>query len=284
MTDRLTRMLTVLLVLGSTICGVTTSVAQQPQRLATLSPPAEPRVRVMTWNIGSNSIFADPGPGRGADLDGGRPAQFARIVRAVRPDVICLQEIQPPRSADDVGALLDSIIPLAGNNRRWQTYGVRKVVIATPYPLGMPGDGALPSRTPIVIMGDLNAYLTDPAHHVETLMTGAIADTARYGRGMEPDWDATSLADAHPLQNAVGPSSYTFGDGGGEYPPAALDRVLFTDSRLHMLGGFVLNTTTLDSLVLGRLGLHAVDVLRNATLRRFDHLPVVVDFRGISGR
>lgn len=96
---------------------------------------------------------------------------------------------------------------------------------------------------------------------------------------MAPDWDGTPLADAHPLQNGVGRDTYSFGDGQGEFPPSAPDRVLYTDSRLDLLGGFVLNTTTLDSAALVQLGLREGDVLRNATLRVFDHMPVVVDFR-----
>ncbi|MGH8510690.1 MAG: endonuclease/exonuclease/phosphatase family protein [Gammaproteobacteria bacterium] len=138
---------------------------------------------------------------------------------------------------------------------------------------------SLPPGTPFVIAGDFNAYRTDPAHHMQTLLTGEIVDTIRYGRGIAPDWDGTALADAKPTHNGVGADTYTFGDGGGQLPPAELDRILYTDSRLRILNAFVLNTTSLDSLTLVQLGLREGDVLRNATQRRFDHLPVVVDFR-----
>lgn len=309
-----------------------------------LARPAEPHVRVMTWNIAANSIFTVPRSRRAADLDGGRPAQFARIVRALRPDIVCLQEILPPHTPEDAGAVLDTIAPLAGE-RHWQVYGIRDVVIATPHPLSMraarqedwgngmprshamalitlppelgvpalyvvnvhmqsrglpaeiaarqrqadaivqwlrelrapPASGGLSPGTPFVILGDFNAYRTDPAHHMRTLLTGAIADTVRFGRGFAPDWDGTALADAAPLLNGVGPGTHTFGNGSGPPPPAALDRVLYTDSQLSVLDAFVLDTTTLDPGTLASLGLRASDVLLNATTGLYDHLPVVVD-------
>jgi endonuclease/exonuclease/phosphatase family metal-dependent hydrolase len=329
------------------IACVTVAAAQNPATpdLASLGRPSQPHVRIMTWNIATNSIFADPGIRRAADLDGGRPAQFARIMRALRPDVVCLQEVFPPRTAEDVGPLLDSIAPLGGNHR-WRAWGVRDVVIATSGSLSMraarvedwgsrvtrahamalvtfpaergvpslyvvgahmqsqsqPSDiaarqrhadaivqwlrelraptasGGLSPGTPFVVLGDFNAYHTDPARHLQTLITGAIADTVRFGRGFAPDWDGTALADAAPLHNRVGPATYTFGDGAGPPPPAALDRILYTDSRLTLLGAFVLDTMTLDPATLSRLGLHRTDVLLNATAGRYDHLPVVADF------
>jgi endonuclease/exonuclease/phosphatase family metal-dependent hydrolase len=320
------------------------AIAQDPQTAKGMDRPATPHVRLMTWNISGNSIFPDPG--RGANLDGKRPEQFARIIRALRPDVLCLQEIFPPRSAESVAPMLDAIAPLTGG-RKWQSYGIRDVVIATPYALSMraarqedwgsgeprthamamisfppalgvrslyvicthlqsdgraeevaarqrqadaiiqwlrelrapPASGGLPPGTPFAILGDFNAYHTDPARHVETLLTGAIADTARFGPAIAPDWDGTALADASPLHNGVGPATYTFGSGIGPPPPAALDRILYSDSRLALAGSFVLNTTTLDAVTLSRLGLTSTDVLLNATTGSFDHLPVVADLR-----
>jgi len=324
-------------------------IAQEPQTRPRMDRPTTPHVRLMTWNISANSIFPGPDPGRGANLDGKRPEQFARIVRAMRPDILCLQEIFPPRSAESAGPMLDSIAPLTGD-RKWQSYGIRDVVIATPHALSMraarqedwgngvprthamamislpmelgvsslyvvcthmqsngkveeiaarqrqadaivqwlrelrapQASGGLPFGTPFAILGDLNAYHTDPARHVETLLTGNISDTVRFGPAMAPDWDGTALADASPLHNGVGSATHTFGTGTGPPPPAALDRILYSDSRLALAGGFVLDTTTLDAATLLRLGLMSRDVLLNATTGSFDHLPVVADLRARS--
>lgn len=303
-------------------------------------------MRVLTWNINANSVFADPGEGRGANVDTERPQRFARVIRALRPDVLCLQEIFPPRTPEDVGPLLDSIAPL-DDGRTWQSFGIRDVAIATPYSLSMraarqedwgngvprshamalvtlppqlgvadlyvicthmqsrgqpqeiaarqrhadaivswlrelrapQSSGGLAQGTPIAILGDFNAYRTDPGKHIETLLTGAIADTIRFGRAIPPDWDGTALADAAPLHNGVGPAYHTFGNGTGPYPPAALDRILYSDSRLSLAGAFVLNTMTLDSATLARFGLQATDVMVNVAAGRLDHLPVVADLR-----
>jgi len=100
-----------------------------------------------------------------------------------------------------------------------------------------------------------------------------------YGMITSMDGDGPALADAAPRHNGTGRASHTFGEGVGPPPPAALDRILLTDSKLALLGAFVLNTTALDAGSLARLMLEATDVLLNATTRRFDHLPVIVDLR-----
>ena len=38
----------------------------------------------------------------------------------------------------------------------------------------------VPPGTPIVVLGDLNAYKTDPARHVTTLITGGIVNQQRF--------------------------------------------------------------------------------------------------------
>ena len=285
-----------------------------------IARPATPHVRVMTWNISANSVFAD----------GKRHEAFARIMRALRPDVVCLQEIFPPRTPEDLGPLLDSVAPLVFG-ARWQSYGIRDVAIVTPHPIsmraarqdewggGVPRShamalvtlpstlgvsslyvicthmqsrgeakdiaarqrqaqaivqwlrevrapeavGGLEKGTAIAILGDFNAYRTDPGMHMNTLLAG-------------PDWDGAALLDSGARHNGIGPAFHTWGPG--PFPPAALDRILYTGSRLAIVASFVLNTTTLDEATLARLNLKATDVLLNATAGTFDHLPVVADF------
>lgn len=86
-----------------------TSIPQNP--IARIGPRT---LRVMTWNIGANSIapFA-----RSLDtVHVSRPAAFGRVIRALDPDVICLQEFDRPMQ--QVLALLDAIRPL-GAGKGW---------------------------------------------------------------------------------------------------------------------------------------------------------------------
>ncbi len=136
----------------------------------------------------------------------------------------------------------------------------------------------LPHLTPIVILGDMNAYDTDPQHHVTTLVTGDIADERRYGPDIAPDWDSTAMTDALPHHNAGLPEVYTWRDDTGQYNPGPLDRVIYTDSVLRIANAFVLDTSKMAPEELQNAGLEAGDVALNAATGLFDHLPVVVDF------
>jgi len=320
-------------------------VAHDTPPVSFITRPPMPHVRVMTWNIGANSVFDDPGPRGFGRSDGARPSRFIRLAKAITPDVVCMQEVDDPRNAFDVAQLLDKAIPLP-NGHRWQAHGRGDVVVASRFPMtmldarsqdwggGVPrthvmamlhlsgatgnaelyvvcahfqsrgeakdiaarqeqadaiatwvhdlrttgGDVDLAPRTPIVLLGDWNAYRTDAANHIATLTNGSIVNQKRFGHGGLPDWDDSALRDALPFHNATAPKTYTFGNGSSaEFPPAALDRILFTDSVLDMLGGFVLDTTTVSPAVLSRSGLLESDVLLDAAGRLFDHLPVVVD-------
>jgi len=80
-------------------------------------------LRVMTWNIGANSIFPEaPGPDTASV---GRPARFRRVIRALHPDILCLQEVS--RGPRESAALLDELLPLAGGGG-WQSHGVLTTV------------------------------------------------------------------------------------------------------------------------------------------------------------
>lgn len=85
-----------------------------------LRKPSSEAVRVMTWNIGSRSVF--PKDDVAVDVGGvGRPAQFARVMRALQPDVVCLQEAESV--AGRAASLFDQILPL-GTDVRWQEHTV----------------------------------------------------------------------------------------------------------------------------------------------------------------
>lgn len=90
-------------------------------------PPAS--LRLMTWNIYRDSIFPS-GSGRPDPAAPDRPGQFARVIRAVQPDVLCLQQVT--RGATATSRLIDRILPL-GTGGRWRAFSSADTVIASRY-------------------------------------------------------------------------------------------------------------------------------------------------------
>jgi endonuclease/exonuclease/phosphatase family metal-dependent hydrolase len=82
-------------------------------------------VRVMSWNVKLSSILP---PG------GVRNESYARIVRAVDPDVIALQEVMAPDLAAQLTRLMNAYIPLE-DGRSWQAHAVSDNVILSRYPM-----------------------------------------------------------------------------------------------------------------------------------------------------
>jgi endonuclease/exonuclease/phosphatase family metal-dependent hydrolase len=102
-------------------------------------------LRMMTYNILWDSIF----PEKNATA----AAKFSRVVNAIAPDILNLQEIGDPftsgwtpKTASDVRNLLNTIAPLAGGTS-WYTWQGSDAVIASKYPLTM-------TRTTTVPAGD----------------------------------------------------------------------------------------------------------------------------------
>jgi endonuclease/exonuclease/phosphatase family metal-dependent hydrolase len=122
------------------------SVSVQPARAQTAPPRPviarwSPRVlRVVTWNIGANSITP---LGRSVDRTStSRPAAFGRVMRALDPDIVCLQEYSA--STDRLRALFDALRPL-GAGRGWHTAQSNGNTIISRYPLGSRGSSSLHS-------------------------------------------------------------------------------------------------------------------------------------------
>ncbi|TWT78264.1 Endonuclease/Exonuclease/phosphatase family protein [Posidoniimonas polymericola] len=132
----------------------------------------------------------------------------------------------------------------------------------------------LPTQTPILILGDLN--IVRSGRPLETLLNGGVVYE---GQDSPPDWDGTSLANALPLHNGVGPENYTWRDDSDVFDPGVLDFVLYTDSVLTTANKFVLNSTTMSATDLAATGLQPNDVFVRVDRGFYDHLPVVVDFR-----
>jgi len=318
--------------------------ARRAPDAAFLQRPAVGHVRVMSFNPGWDSIFPDDDPQNDAMRRDSQAADFARIVRAIDPDVICLQEIQPARDPAQVARILDDALPL-GEGRTWQAHSGEDNVIASRYPLllraratayrgsvtdfghamalvdlpdaddgadlyllcaHLPAGGGeanvdarqrhadqiaawvgdartpggevdLPEGTPILVLGDLNVYDTDPARHLATLLTGDIAGQDAFGPDVAPDWDGTSLADVLPTHNGEDGETYTWRDDTQEFNPGVLDRILYTDSVMGIAHAFVLNTMAMSRAGLAAAGLRAGDAALDAPTGRYDHLPLVAD-------
>jgi endonuclease/exonuclease/phosphatase family metal-dependent hydrolase len=118
-------------------------LAQTPER-DFLRKPTPDAVRVMAWNIGNDSIF--PAALQRVDAAGtGRPAQFARVIRAVQPDVSCLGEVRVDTAR--VAALFKEIQPVPGITDGWRTHAELDAVIVTRFGIrgrsgGSVNDGA----------------------------------------------------------------------------------------------------------------------------------------------
>jgi len=303
-------------------------------------------LRVMTFNVNWDSIFPDDDPENDDLRLFSRAESFRRILGAVRPDIVCLQEINYLRRDSQLADFLERALG-APEGESWQVAHVGDDLIATRFGLleegyeletgsvlttldqaaalvdlpdeaygstdlylicshfksgGSPEDILLrvrqadaimahvrdfetpgghldlPAGTPFLILGDFNAYETDPARHIQTLTEGDLYDEQRYGGDLDPDWDGTALEDARPSHNGQGVHFYTWRDDSGPFAPGALDRVIFSDSVLRLRNAFILNTRLLTDEVLAARGLLRDDVLLDPASGIYDHFPVVVDF------
>ncbi len=143
-----------------------------------------------------------------------------------------------------------------------------------------PGENVnLPVDTPMVVVGDLN--LVGGLQPLNTLVTGNIINEGTYGSDSPPDWDGSSLTDAHPLHNdSSDPNDdYTWRNDNSSFDPGRLDYIIYTDSVLDVGNQFVLNTAEMTAQDLAATGLQAGDVTLNLAQGRFDHLPLIMDIR-----
>ena len=135
--------------------------------------------------------------------------------------------------------------------------------------------GALPPRTPFVVLGDFNAVPGATAF-LRRMTVGTIDPATGQAReGL--DWDGSRLIDALPHHNRSRPQTYTWRNDTLRYPPSALDRILYSGSVLTSVNQFVLNTTVMSKAELAAAGLRADDVMLDPDRGIHDHYPVVID-------
>ncbi|MFH1532352.1 MAG: endonuclease/exonuclease/phosphatase family protein [Pseudomonadota bacterium] len=281
-----------------------------------IPPPALPALarapgtlRVVTWNVLWSGI-----------VDPGLTPSFRRIIQALDPDVIALQEILEhgevhtlllewfpgewweyagygnmvtfsrfPRMWDWPGSYqpLDSRVsvaafetPQAGmfvmfnahlsfGDQDEERQQEADSFIAYLRDLQTPGGLVdMPGGTPFALVGDLN--LVGDRAQLDTLLTGAIDDTATYGESHPPDWDGSALEDRFALQAGRRDATTWRAEGGGFWP-GKLDYVILPDSVVSVANEFVLDTAILPADLLAAYGMEATDTEVS------DHLPVVVD-------
>jgi endonuclease/exonuclease/phosphatase family metal-dependent hydrolase len=131
-------LLSAFVVLFATSEGVCQLESSRPNFVKRQEAP-EFQLRVMCWNVRRNSIY----PPTGARRD-----SFARIVRAVEPDLICLQELW---GGDRLVRLMNQYLPL-DHGESWQVHTATDNVIVSRFPL-LQREQELPVRFPLPQLG-----------------------------------------------------------------------------------------------------------------------------------
>lgn len=122
-------------------------------------------IRIMSFNVGFDSIFSDDDHQNHQLRQDSTGAEFARILKAIKPDIICLQEINPIRDPQQVGDILNDILPLE-DDMGWRTHGGQDNVIATRFDLTRETD-ELVYRGNIVNFGHAMALVDLPDNQYE---------------------------------------------------------------------------------------------------------------------
>ena len=261
--------------------------------------------------------------------------EFQRVLRAVKPDIACIQEIDPRRNREAVVAIFgqdwtvvsgaDNVIasrfPITwargevvhgrGSRSRGhvlalvdlpgELFKIDVLVVGAHFVSGgsrdqiqdrtVHGDaivadvrraiaeGHVPPGTPVILAGDFNAYGTDPRRHLDSLIRGDIADEKTYGPDGSLDPAAVPMIDLLPVHNGSGSATWTWRDDTQRFEPYALDRIIYSGSRISAARSLVLNTSSLSQSDLAYYGLEDADVALDLASGEFDHLPLVADFR-----
>ena len=134
--------LLLLLALVVVISGCGKNDAILPVVSEALHRSAASDVRVMSWNVKINSILPP---------NGIRHESFARIVRAIDPDVIALQEVMWPDLAAQLSRQMNGYIPLE-DGASWYVHTVSDNVLISRYPMRWKG-GELTTPYPFPRLG-----------------------------------------------------------------------------------------------------------------------------------
>ena len=101
-----------------------------------LKRPSSETFRVMSYNVNWDSIFPDGDPLNHSLREFERVEAFARVMRAVQPDVVCLQEINYLRGREALGEFMANAV---GSDETWNIAIERDNVIATRFDVSEKG-------------------------------------------------------------------------------------------------------------------------------------------------
>lgn len=145
----------------------TPTVLDPPYSSAPITHPeltflAQPKgtLRLMSFNVGWDSIFPDGDPLNDPFRVADRSEAYARILTAIRPQVICFQEINPRRDPGQVADMLDRVLPLL-EGWKWQVHRGGDNLIAAAFNLDLT-DSAIVKGNPITGRGHATALVDLP--------------------------------------------------------------------------------------------------------------------------
>lgn len=100
--------------------------------------PSANSIRVLSYNINWDSIFPIGDPQNHDLRSFTKPNAFVRVVQAIQPDIVCLQEINPKRDPQQISDILNTAFE-EGGDEKWQATITRDSVIATHFDLQVEG-------------------------------------------------------------------------------------------------------------------------------------------------
>jgi endonuclease/exonuclease/phosphatase family metal-dependent hydrolase len=255
-------------------------------------------VRIMSWNVLRSSPVDNAAP-------------FARVVGAIKPDIILLQEwdYAAPQLAGWFTALIDA--------RGWNGVALESsgVSIVSGYPLEAVGEPLVLDANETRFVAAIASSPIGPIFVGSTHLTccGAAGDERDRRRQLEAgainawvsSWldgagvtmrvlggDMNLVGSRAPIDTLVAGLSddaedlsiaeayvlgdaaqYTWSDPGNAFTPGRLDYIAAGGSELEIVRAFVLDTRRLSDAALARMGLDRGDGAAS------DHVPLVVDVR-----
>jgi endonuclease/exonuclease/phosphatase family metal-dependent hydrolase len=117
---------------------------QSPDNVEFLRKASSDHIRVLSFNVGWDSIFPDDDPQNNQWRQDSKGAEFVRILKAIKPDIVCLQEINPVRDPQQVADILNDALPLS-EGKMWQAHNGLDNVIAARFELNMKEEGRIAS-------------------------------------------------------------------------------------------------------------------------------------------